>query len=116
MATVPIDGTVRPAHGAEAEVVRPPQELLVQPGYSVLDLRPVPTSVGPLADLVPKARALLRRRVRPDVGAPRPRRVTQPDRIAQEVEGLLGDATRPRLGLVDRQLEPRHHVPHRGHR
>src|SRR5262249_42625913 len=100
MATVPINGTVRSAHGAEAEVVRPPQELLVQSGHSVLDLRPAPTSVGRVADLVPEARDLLRRRVRPDVGTPRPRRVTQPDRIAQEIEGLLGNATRPCLGLV----------------
>ena len=70
MATVPIEGTVCPAHGAEAEVVRPPQKFLVQPGYPVLDFRPKPASVGHFADLVPKVRDLLRRRVRPNVGRP----------------------------------------------
>jgi hypothetical protein len=71
VADVPIEGAVRPAHGAEAKVVRPSQQEPVQSRHSVLDLRPEPAAVGPLADLVPKVRDLPRRRTRPDEGAAR---------------------------------------------
>src|SRR3954463_15386852 len=97
VAAVPIDGAVRPAHGAEAKVVRPAQQKPVQSRHSVLDRHPQPTTVGQLADLVPKARDLLRRRTRPDEGATRLRRVAPPDRIAQKVERPSRDTAQPRL-------------------
>src|SRR5215831_296387 len=99
VANVPIDGTVRPAHGAEAEVVGPSQQEPIQSRHLVLDRHPQPTTVGRLADLVPEARDLLRRRTRPDEGAARLRRVAPPDRVAQEVERLFGDTAQPRLRL-----------------
>ena len=40
VAAVPVDGTVRRAHRAEAEVVRPAQQLPVQSSHPLLDLRP----------------------------------------------------------------------------
>src|SRR5512135_3269570 len=99
MANVPIDGMVRLAHGAEAKVVRPSQQELIPSRHPVLDRRPLPTPVGQLTDLVPKARDLLRRRTRPDGGTARLRRVTPPDRRAQKIDRLLGDTAHPRLRL-----------------
>src|SRR4051812_36026428 len=69
MASVPVHGTVRRAHGAEAEVVRPAPEGPVQSTYPVLNIRPEMTTVGQLADHVPQARDPLRRRANPQVGA-----------------------------------------------
>ncbi len=80
-ATVPVDGTVHRRHRAEAKVVRPAQQQPVQSDHPVLDTRPLPTTVGQLADRVPEGRHLLRRRPSPDVGPPRPRRVAPPDRV-----------------------------------
>src|SRR3954451_5615552 len=51
LATVPVDGTVRRAHGTKAEVVRPSQKLPVQSSHPFLGLRPEPPTVGHLADL-----------------------------------------------------------------
>ena len=105
------------AHRAEAEVVRPAQQLPVQLGHPVLDLPSRANDGRSTRGSRPgEPLDLLRRRARPDVGPSRPRRVAPADRVAQKVERLLGDATQPRLGLVDRQLQPRHHRPHRGHR
>src|SRR5262249_24697485 len=102
--------------GPRGEVLRPTRALRVRWSHSLLDLRPEPPPVGHVADRVPEARDLLRRRVRADVGTPRPRRVTRADRVAQKVERLLGYAAQPGLGFVDRQLQLGHHAPHRGHR
>ena len=46
VAAVPIEGAVRPAHGAEAQGVRPSPQKSVQSRHSVLDLRPEPAAVG----------------------------------------------------------------------
>ena len=116
MPRVAVNGSVGRAHRSQTKVVRPSQELLVQFRHSIFDRHPQPSSAGQLVDLGLEAVDLLRRRGRPDGRAPRPRRVTPSDCVTQEVHALLGQAAQPRLGLVHRQPQLRHHRSHHPNR
>src|ERR1035437_6234821 len=100
MPRVAVNGSGGRADRAQTEVVRPSQKLPVQFRYPVLDRRPQPSSAGQLVDLGLEAVDLLRPRLPTDVRSTRLRRVTQPDRVPQEVDALFGQAAEPRLGLV----------------
>src|SRR3954451_22020027 len=102
MAGMPVHGLIRLAHLAQAEVVRPPHQFPVESRDLLLLVEPGPLAAGHFADLATEALDPLRRRACPEIGPSRLRRITPADRIAQEVERLLGDPTQPRLGLVDR--------------
>src|SRR4051812_26889129 len=97
MPRVAVDGSIGRADRTKTEVVRPSQKFPVQLRYPVLDRRPQPSPAGQLVDLRLQGLDLLRRRLRTDVRTARLRRVTQPDRVAQEVDALLGQAAKSRL-------------------
>src|SRR5262249_2095460 len=97
MPRVAVDGSIRGADRAEAAVVRPSPKHPLPSRPPVFDIRPEPFPAGLVADLPLETVALLRRRLRPDVGLTRLRRPASPDRIPQEVECLLGHPAPPRL-------------------
>src|SRR4051794_41318428 len=103
MAGMPVHGLIRLVHLAQAEVIRPPHQFPVESSDLLLLVEPGPSAAGHLADLATESLDHFRRRSGPEIGPSRLRRVAPADRIAQEVERLLGDPTQPRLGLVDRQ-------------
>jgi hypothetical protein len=116
MPRMAVNGSISRADRPKTEVVRPTQKLPVQFRHPVLDCRPQPSPAGQLVDLGLEAIDLLRRRLRTDVRSTRPLRVTQPDRVTQEVHALLGHLAETRFGLLHRQPQLRHHRSHHPHR
>src|SRR3954453_7923023 len=104
VAGVPVHGLIRLMNLAQAEVVRPALQFPVETSDLLRLVEPGPLTAGQFADLATDSLDHFRRRARPEVGLARLRRVAPTDRVAQEVERLLGNPAQPRLGLVDRQL------------
>src|SRR5215471_10755113 len=100
------------ADRTETKVVGPaddfPVELRHQYLYRLLSL----TTSGRLTNRLTDALYASFRRSGAQIGAPRLRRIAAPKRITQEVELLFRQRADPCLGLVHRQLESGHHVPH----
>ena len=117
MPRVAVNGPIGWADRAQTEVVRPTQKLPVQ-FRSTRSSTVVHCQRRLVNSWISALRAvdLLRRRRRTDVRPARLRRVTQSDRVTQEVHALLGYAAEARLGLVHRQPQLRHHRSHHPHR
>src|SRR5262252_3397710 len=96
-----------------AEEVSPTINLTVehfyQRTYVLLSLTPA----GHLADRLTQTLHSLLGRSGAPIGSPRLRRVASTKRIPQEIELLFRQMTDPRFVLVHRQLQLRHHPPHR---
>src|SRR5438876_530149 len=84
--------------------------------FPVPALRILPDCVAPglVADSSTDALHPFLRRYRAQKDSALPHRVAPPERIPQKVKLLFRQITDPRLTLVHRQLQLRHHHPHRG--
>lgn len=102
------------ADRTEAEVVRPSDDLAVEHLYQRLGGLLSLTSSSRFANRLTDALHPFLRRGRAQIGPARLRRIAPTKRIAQKVEPFFRQLADPRLRLVHRQLQLRHHVPHRG--
>src|SRR5215469_33188 len=90
---VVVYGTIGFADRTQSEVVRPSPQLAVQAANHLFFVQQRLASARVLAKAVAEPTDLLAHRSRADEGASRTRRVTAAERIAQEVERLIGNAT-----------------------
>src|SRR6266581_9723188 len=111
---MPLHRSVGLADRTQTEVVRPTDQSPVEIRYQSLRVPLGLTPSGQLAN--PRTDALhpFLRRYGPQIGPARLRRIAPTKRIAQKVEPFFRQLADPRLRLVHRQLQLRHHVPHRG--
>src|SRR5215472_3141485 len=108
-----LDRTVGLADWTQTEVVCPTDQLPVEVPYYGLGVpRGVSTS-GHLTNLRTDALHPFLRRDSPHIGPPRLRRIAATKRIPQKVELLFRQTADPRLLLIHRELQLRHHAPHR---
>src|SRR5215472_1905583 len=109
-----IDSVVGFTDWSQTEVVRPSDHHPVEFPYQCRCIQLGGTAFGFFANSSTDALHSLLRRYRAQIGASGPRRVATPKRVPQKVELLFWQRTDPRLRFVHRQLQLRHHVPHRG--
>src|SRR5450631_973990 len=109
-----IDRTVGFADWPQTEVVGPADQQPIEPFHDCLRILPDCVSSGLVADSATDALYPFLGRYRAQIDAAPPHRVTAPERVSQKVKLLLRQITDPRLVLVHRQLQLRHHHPHRG--
>ena len=98
----------------ETEVVGPTVHHLIELRHHRLMVQLGSISSSLAADRLTDANHSLLGRNRAQIGASSLRRVATAKRIPQEVELFFRQFRDPRLGLIHRQLQLRHHDPHRG--
>src|SRR5713101_8263523 len=106
-------GSVGLADRPQTEVVSPTINLPVERTYQRCRILLGLTPAGHLADRLANTLHSFLGRSRAPVGPPRLRRVASTKRIPKKIELLFRQSTDPRLTFVHRQLQPRHHAPHR---
>src|SRR5438132_1737141 len=106
-------GSVGLADRPQTEVVSPTIDLPVERTYQRCRILLGLTPAGHLADRLANTLHSFLGRSGTPVGPPRLRRVASTKRIPKKIELLFRQSTDPRLTFVHRQLQPRHHAPHR---
>src|SRR5450631_3146611 len=109
-----IDRTVGLADWPQTEVVGPADHHPIEPSHDRLRIRPDFVTPGLVADRSTDALYSFLRGYRAEIDSAPPHRVTPPERVSQKIKLLFRQITDPRLVLVHRQLQLRHHHPHRG--
>src|SRR5258707_15738299 len=109
-----IDRTVGFADWPQTEVVGPADHYPIEPFHDRLRILPDFVTSGFVADRSTDALHSFLRGYRAEKSTAPSHRVAAPERIPQKVELLLRQLADPRLRFVHRQLQLRHHVPHRG--
>ena len=107
-----IDRTVGFADWPQAEVVGPTDHHPIEPVHDGLRILPDFVSSGFVADRSTDALHSFLRGYRAEIDSAPPHRVTPPERVSQKVKLLFRQITDPRLLLVHRQFQLRHHRPH----
>src|SRR5215470_4757825 len=107
-----IDRTVGFADGAETKVVGPAGQHPIELFHHSLRIYPDSISSGFFADRATDALYSLLRWHRAQIDPVPFHRVASPKRIPEKVKLLFRQITDPRLLLVHRQLQLRHHHPH----
>src|SRR5229473_1615383 len=107
-----IDRTVGFADWPQTEVVGPADHHPIEPIHDCLRILPDFVTSGFVADRSTDALYSFLRGYRAEVDSAPPHRVTPPERVSQKVKLLFGQITDPRLLLVHRQFQLRHHRPH----
>jgi hypothetical protein len=103
-------------HWSQTEVVGPTAQLAVELPYQFFGIELHSTAGRSLVKRFAQFASLLSGRLRAKICPAGFARVVTTKRISQEVERFLGKSAQFRFPLVDRQFQPRHHVPHSGHR
>ena len=114
LASVTFHRSIGFADWSQAEIVRPPDHHPIEGRNYCLPVQLGFTPAGFLADRFTDALHPLLRGGRAQIGAARFRRVTSTEAIPEKVKLLFRQLTDSRLLFVHRQLQRRHHVPHRG--
>src|SRR6266853_766625 len=109
-----IDRTVGLADWPQTEVVGPADHPPIEPSLDRLRILPDIVTPGLVADRSTDALHSFLRGYRAEIDSAPPHRVAPPERIPQKVKLLFRQITDPRLILVHRQLQLRHHRPHLG--
>ena len=97
----------------QTEVVSPTMNLPVERCYQCCCILLGSTPAGHLADRLTQTLHSFLGRSGAPIGPPRLWRVASTKRIPEKIELLFRQSTDPRLTFVHRQLQPRHHAPHR---
>src|SRR6266498_3838922 len=100
------------ADTSETEVVGPADHHPIEPSHDRLRILPDCVTPGLVADRSTDALYSFLRGYRAEIDSAPPHRVAPPERIPQKVKLLFRQITDPRLILVHRQLQLRHHRPH----
>src|SRR5260370_14275930 len=111
-----LHGSVGVTDRPQAEVVSPTINLPIERCYQRCRILLGLTPAGHLADRLTQTLHSFLRGSGAPVGPPRLRRVASTKRIPKKIELLFRQLTDPRLTFVHRQLQPRHHAPHRRQR
>src|SRR5690349_8861131 len=77
----------------QTKVVGPPTQLLVETSHHFVHVQPQPPTGGLLAELQEQPLNLLGRRLDPEIGFPRLRRVAPTNGVTQKVERLVRPTT-----------------------
>src|SRR5262249_4863287 len=101
------------ADGTQAEVVGPTRELPVERFYQRFRILLGVTRSRHFADRLTHALYSFLGLSLAPIGLPCLRRVTSAKRIPEKIERFSRQSTDPRLTFIHRQLQPRHHAPHR---
>src|ERR1700674_4056486 len=109
-----IDRTVGFADWPQTEVVGPTDQHPIEPVHDGLRILPDFVASGFVADRSTDALHSFLRGYRAEIDSVPPHRVTPPERVSQKVKLLFRQITDPRLLLVHRQFQLRHHRPHLG--
>src|SRR5713101_7340990 len=108
-----LHGSVGVTDRTQAEVVSPTINLPVERCYQRCRILLGLTPASHLADRLTQTLHSFLRGSGAPIDPPRPRRVASTKRIPKKIELLFRQSTDPRLTFVHRQLQPRHHAPHR---
>src|SRR6202165_5358254 len=109
-----IDRTVGFADWPQTEVVGPADQHPIEPCHDCLRILPDFVTSGLVADSSTDALHSFLRGYRAEKDAALPHRVAAPERITQKIKLLFRQIADPRLALVHRQFQLRHHHPHLG--
>src|SRR6266446_1607546 len=109
-----IDRTVGLADWPQTEVVGPADHHPIEPSHDRLRILPDFVTPGLVADRSTDALHSFLRGYRAEIDSAPPHRVAPPERVSQKVKLLFRQITDPRLILVHRQFQLRHHRPHLG--
>src|SRR6266849_10465499 len=109
-----IDRTIGLADWPQTEVVGPADHHPIELFHYCLRILPDGISPGFVADGSTDALHPFLGRYRAQIDSAPPHRVAPPERMPQKVKLLFRQITDPRLTLVHRQLQLRHHRPHLG--
>src|SRR5258708_31859558 len=109
-----IDRTVGFADWPQTEVVGPADHHPIEPCHDCLRILPDFVTSGFVADSSTDTLHSFLRGYRAEIDSAPPHRVTPPARVSQKIKLLFRQAADPRLTLVHRQFQLRHHRPHLG--
>src|ERR1700674_3707336 len=107
-----IDRTVGFADWPQIEGVGPADHHPIEACHDRLLILPDFVTPGLVADRSTDALYSFLRGYRAEIDSAPPHRVTPPERVAQKIKLLFRQITDPRLLLVHRQFQLRHHHPH----
>src|SRR6266567_6971474 len=109
-----MDRTVGFADWPQTEVVGPADQHPIELFHDCLRILPDGVSPGFVADSSTDALYPFLGWYRAQIDSAPPHRVASPERVSQKVKLLFRQIADPRLVLVHRQLQLRHHRPHLG--
>src|ERR1017187_637833 len=108
-----IDRTIGLADWPQTEVVGPSDHQPIEPFHDCLRILPDCISLGLVANISTDSLHSFLGWYRAQIDSVPPHRVAAPERVSQKVKLLFRQITDPRLVLVHRQFQLRHHRPHR---